>query len=472
MWIMDQLRKVWNKLLRKEIGKTVSMDVSISSAMEDAIVLWGKMYGNSPPWKREGMKTLNIPAAIASEMAKTVVLELEAKVSGSARANYINTEMNNKVFGKVRDIAEFMIAKGGVVIKPYVNGQDIEVDIVQAEHFYPVSFDSNGNITSAFFDDFEFAGDVRYIRLEFHELVDGHYTITNKAYKKEGWKKKRDSNDDDLGKECQLTEVDRWAEIEPVVEVEDVEHVFFSYGKMPGANHIDTGSPLGVSIYSKAVEIIEEADEQWARIWREYKEKEVVVQVTSEMFEKDRNDNPIIPEGNERRYEIFDTDKAPDGKISDFIKEWSPDIRDSSMFSGLNKLLQRIEFLSGLSYGVISDPIDFEKTATEIKSSKQRMYTTVTDIQKALQELLDDAVFVADELIDLYELAPEGEYETSYNWDDSIVVDQDVEYQRRWSWVAAGKYSLEAFYAWYFNCSEDEAKSYIPKIENPYPEEE
>lgn len=471
MRILDLIRKGLRRMLKREAGEAIGVDVMVSSAMEEAIELWGRMYKDTPPWKRNGTKTLNIPASLASEMAKTVVLEAEITVTGSQRADFIGKAIEKPVIEKLRNIIEFMIAKGGIVVKPYVNGQQLEFDIVQAEHFYPVSFDSNGKITSAFFDDFEYDGKTRYVRLEFHELADGKYKITNKAYKSENWKRKADSQENDIGSECSLTEVDRWAEIEPEIIIEDVEHVFFSYGKTPWANHIDTGSPLGVSIFSKAPEVIREADEQWTRIWREYKEKEVVVQASSEVFEEDKNGDPIIPEGNERRYEVFDVDKTSDGKITDMIKEWSPDIRDSSLFNGLNKLLQRIEFLCGFSYGVISDPIEFEKTATEIHASKQRMYSTVTDIQKSAGDLLEDIVFVLNELIDLYELSPEGEYELLCTWDDSIITDKDVEYQRRWSWVQAGKMKLEKFYAWYFGCSEDEAQEYIPKSRG-YPDEE
>ena len=37
--------------------------------------------------------------------------------------------------------------------------------------------------------------------------------------------------------------------------------------------------------------------------------------------------------------------------------------------------------------------------------------------------------------------------------------------------VLAGKLKVEKFYAWYFGCTEEEAKEYIPE-ENTYPPEE
>lgn len=470
MRILDLLRKGLRKLFKREEVASILM----SSDMEDAIDLWTRMYKDCPSWKSKNTKTLNIAASLSSEVAKTACLEMKVKISGSERADFIDKCMRKPIFSKMRNIVEYMIAKGGVVVKPYVDDDKIEYDIVQANHFYPTKFDSSGNIMAAIFDDFEISGDIRYTRLEYHELIDGKYTIKNKAFKKNVTKTSDEAQTQDIGKPCNLTEVDRWAEIEPEVLIEDVEHVFFSYGKTPWANHIDTESPLGVSIFSKAVEQIEDADKQWTRILREYREKEVVVQASSEAFEEDKDGNPIIPEGDERRFEIFNIDIKNDGSgsIKDFIQEWSPEIRDTSLFNGLNKILQRIEFLCGVSYGTISDPIEFEKTATEILSSKQRMYSTVADIQDAATKLLEDIVLVTCELVDLYEFYEDGEAEVSCEWDDSIMTDSNLEYQRRWSWVQAGKMRLEAFYAWYFGCTEEEAKKYIPENGMTYPEDE
>ena len=471
MKIVDWIRKVWEKMLRRE-AKAAGMPVTVSMDMEKAIELWDQMFCDTPPWKSENVKTLNIPAAIAREVAKTTVSEMDIRVEGSQRAKDIANEIGGKVLSKTRDVIEYMVAKGGVVLKPYVNGDEIEVDIVQAKHFYPVKFDSNGNITAAFFDDIEFDGNIRYVRFEYHELDNGRYRIANKAYKKEVQKSKADGKDMDVGEECPLSEVDRWAEIEPEVILEDVEHVFFCYGKMPGANHIDAGSPLGTSIYSLAVDSIKEADFQWTRILREYEEKEVMIQASSAVFETDRNGDPIVPHGKERRYEVFDTDIDEAGSISDLIKDWSPEIRDSSLFNGLNKILQKIEFLCGLAYGTISDPLEFEKTATEIKSSKQRMFVTIQDIQTAAEKMINDLVFVVGELMDAYELSEEGDCVVSIDWGDSILTDRDTEYQRRWAWVQSGRLKPEKFFAWYFHCTEEEAMEMLPEAFNPYPDEE
>ena len=125
---------------------------------------------------------------------------------------------------------------------------------------------------------------------------------------------------------------------------------------------------------------MKQADEQWGRILWEYEGSELSIDVDITAFRKDEHGNFNIPQGKERLYRGIDLD--------DNNSKWnvfSPAIRDSSYFNGLNNILKRIEFNCGLSYGTISDPQEVNKTATEIVSSKQRMYSTVKDIQGALE---------------------------------------------------------------------------------------
>ena len=150
---------------------------------------------------------------------------------------------------------------------------------------------------------------------------------------------------------------------------------------------------------------------------------------------------------------------------------FSPEIRDSSLYKGLNEQLRLVEFLCGLAYGTISDPATIDRTATEVKSSKQRSYTTVSNMQKAWDNGLDDLIEIMDILCDLYQIVPPGATEKTCNWGDGVLEDTEVEYQRRWSMVLAGKMKIEVFYAWYFGCTEEEAKKYIPE-ETTYPPEE
>ena len=79
-----------------------------------------------------------------------------------------------------------------------------------------------------------------------------------------------------------------------------------------------------------------------------------------------------------------------------------------------------------MAYGTLSDPNNVDKTAEEIKTSKQRSYQFVSDTQGALQDALEDLLYAIDFYCTVYNLAPSGSYTASYVWDDSIVRDTDA----------------------------------------------
>lgn len=472
MNLIESIKKAVRHLFGKAtVGKAFGIEVAVSTKMEDALELWKEMYEDRPSWKdpEKGKITLNIPAAIASEIARLVTIEMKTSVFGSPRADFIDRQYQRAVT-KARDFTEKACAYGAVVLKPYIQNGKIMTTIVSADDFYPVSFDSDGDITAGVFRDTQYIETKKYTRLEYHHLDGTTYTITNKAYC-QNTNHILSTEESALGKEVPLSEVPDWASIAPEVSINDIDHVLFSYFRMPFANQIDSKSPLGVSCFSRAVEQIKKADDIWSEIAWEFESGERAVNVPEDMFKRDQDGNPIIPEGRERLYRTFIWEQAQ--KVG--LDVFSPDFRDSSLFNGLNKTLHKIEFLCGLAYGTISEPTETDKTATEVKQSKQRSFSTVSDVQKALEKALRDLIYCYDALATLYDMAPEGEYDMSFDWDDSIIVDREVEFARLMSMAAAGMIRYEYVVAWYFGVSEEEAKKMMPgesPEEEEVPEEE
>lgn len=480
MAISDIIRRVVTKMFPKNnLEKKLNVQIATSNIMDNAIELWRRMYQNTPPWLggEAHVQSLNLPAAISEELARLVLTEFSFEVSGSPRAEYINGQMGNFI-DNLNNTVEIWCALGGVVIKPYVAASDnpdeldrINLDVVQANRFYPTEFNSNKEITGAVFVDSKRVGDYLFTRLEHHRLTGTTYTVTNKAFKSERMNTAT-TEDDQLSvehpfmQEVPLDTIDDWKGLEPETTIEDIEKPLFVYIKTPRANNIDPHSPLGASVYSRAVTTTEQADRQFSRILWEYEATEAAVDADESLFAPDKKGDPILPKGRERlfrSYEFAGTNAAG------FLKEYAPQIRDESLFNGLNELCRKIEFQCGLAYGTLSDPNDVTKTAEEIRASKQRSYSTVNKMQKAWDAAFDDILYVMDAYCSLYGIAPEGEVEKACTWGDGVLEDTDTEYQRRWSMVLAGKYKLEKFYAWYFGCTEEEALDLIPAQEPVYP---
>lgn len=282
------------------IKQAMGVDVAVSQRMAQAIYRWSKMYINESSWLNDDVKGLNLPAAICSEMARLVTMESSINITGGSKAEMIKEGMQ-PFLNEISNYTEFACSTGGVVFKPYLSQKRIEIDVVRAGDFYPVEFNSAGEITAAIFPEFKRAGKNLYTRLEYHALQGDRYSIVNKAFIS---KKAMVKTDDivNLGQEINLEEVPEWSDIAPYVEFQNADRMLFSYFKIPLANNTDIHSPLGVSIYARAVDQIRDADEQYGAVLWEYKSKETAIQAADEFFRKNRQGEVILPKGKERLY--------------------------------------------------------------------------------------------------------------------------------------------------------------------------
>jgi A118 family predicted phage portal protein len=415
--IMQWIREVLSKMINQSSVKdALKVDVAISPVMADALQRWALMYANQSPWLNDEIKSLNLPASIASEIARAVTIEMEVEISGGPRADYLSEQME-AVTNKIRQYAEFGIAKGGLMFKPYVNDGRVYVDYVQADCFYPIRFDANGMITTCVFSDTRIIGKSYYTRLEYHTMTADGCEIKNMAYKAD--------SQNELGRQVELSAVEDWAELEPEATITGVDKPLYAYFRFPVANNVDTTSPLGVSCFARAEGLIEQADRIYSNLAWEFESGKRAIYADTAAFELGTDKKPRLPD--KRLYRTLNSvqDVGEGGKL---FQEWSPAFREASIISGLDAILKKIEFLSGLAYGTISDPNVVANTATEIKMQKQRSYATITDTQKALEDALEQLLYAMDVWATLANLAPRGDYEAVYSFDDSIVADHDTQF--------------------------------------------
>lgn len=454
---------------KSTISKTLDLEVTTSDEMSNAISTWTALYELNCPWLNYGPNanldealcfSLGLPITISREMARLVTVELESEITQN---DYLN-EQYKRVLKQLRNQVEFAVAKGGVVFKPYVDDRKIVIDYVQADKFYPIAYNNTGDITSAVFVEQKNEGDKLYTRLELHQWRNRSYTITNRAFMKRINSFMRNSGDFSLGREIPLNSVAEWSELsEEAITINNIDKPLFAYFKMPFANNVEQGSPLGISIYgnSSTINLIKQADEMYSRIIWEYESKESAIHVDETALRIREDEKANLPKRHQRLYRKINA-RAGDDK--DLFEEYSPAIRDTAHFNGLNKILQRIEWNCGLSYGTISEPLEVAKTATEIVTSKQRMYSNVKDIQNSLEDALDHLVYAMSVWGQLYGLCS-GNYETSYKWDDSLVVDKETELNSMLADVSANILRPEIYLAKKYGVTEDEALKMMPEFE-------
>ena len=533
--ITDKIRGFINKMIGREtIQEVLHITPAVSDKMFNAISLWTVMYEGRAPWLKlptiddpSVVKSLGLPQLIASEKARTALLEFESEITTPikdvepATPNYMQSdnigtdgkpepmlathvvtkdvpkgpteraEFLNSQYVKLKDALrvqiEYGIAKGGLVIKPYpvkhenniVSQTDmltgkvaqieskvewtIEFDYVQADDFYPLAFDASGKITEAAFVERKVDKDTIYSRLEYHKLENNSVTVINKAYKTKSTIGRAEQ--DYLGEEIPLTDVPEWSAFSPETTIGNVNRLLFAYFKMPEANTIDTHSPLGVSGFDKVKGLIQEADKQYSRLLWEFEGGELAIDI-------DRNalrwmDDPSNPDKGHsvmgalqnRLYRKVDLNEDNTYEV------FSPTLRDTSLINGLNCILMRIEDGAGISRGTLSDVTSEAKTATELRMLRIRSYETNAHIQKAIEHALEDTIYVMNTYCDLYDITPDGEYEVSYEWDDSIINDSDTELTKRMILIQNGIASKLETRMWYFGETERQAREALMRVQ-------
>lgn len=402
------LKWIKNTILRL-MGQQ-STDLTISPKMSSLIRLWADLYGG-----KGADQPLRLPASIAAEFARLVVVESEISVTGSGRGDWLMEQLL-PFLSRLREYVEYGCALGGEVFKPYVSGDKLLVDVVQADCFFPTAFDSSGRMTGAVFTQQIVRENRIFTRAESHVYQNGSEVIQNKAFSS--------TSSATLGGEIPLTSVPEWADISPEATISDIDRPLFAYFRIPLANNKDRHSPLGISVFANAVKVMEDANQQYQRLMWEYNGGQLAIDVSAGAIRKGKDGNYHMDQREQRLYRRV---LEPAVLENDFYHAFTPQLRDSSYLAGLDSILKKVEFQSHLAFGTFSDPNSTEKTATEIRASRQRSYSAVSDIQRALQSALDDLVYSMDKLASLYQLAPPGEYKTSYNWHDGVLQDEETQ---------------------------------------------
>lgn len=538
--LKESMRKMLG--LQTTIQQTLNITPAISNKMAEAIDEWTLMYEDKAPWLHEPdfgdptkVVSLGLPAFIASEKARMAVIELKSeiqapretteednpdyqppvsdmmgnlKVSGESktvikekvlspeeRANYMNEQYHKKLLTKLRTQLEFGIAKGSLIIKPYVvkskqqdvagmeesqqaeaeDKYDIEFDFIQADCFYPFAFDSSGKLSEVAFIQTKTDKDKVYTRLEYHKLEGRNVTILNKAYESEANAVSREGAVATLGTEISLEKVPEWKDLPKQATIKNVDRLLFGYFKMPDANTIDPHSPLGISGFARAKSLIKEADLQYSRLLWEYEGGELAIDIDrdalTDVTDFKGNSHTVMGHLQKRLYRPIDLGE------SNTYQPYAPTLRDSSMINGLNNILMRIEDVVALSRGTISEVAAEARTATELKILKQRSYSSNLEIQKALETALQDVVYTMDVYCTLYNIVGDivmkngkvdtsklGLYDVSFTWDDSILVDVDTELNKRMTLLNAGLTSKREVRMWYFGEDERQAQTALDKI--------
>lgn len=454
MGIIAAIKGWWKKMFFKSDAKRIfDVDILLSDTMDMAIRTWNQIYAGHPNWvdKDNHVKTINFAKSVSSETARLACLDLSIKVSGSARAVYLQSVIDN-MFGKIREYVERGCVNGTIILKPNGDG----IDCFDPQRFLPTEVDGNGNIRAGIFFDFYEQSKKYYKRLEYHRFADdGVYLISNRCFISE--------SSTSLGTETDITKTP-WKELMPDVGIENIEKPLFAVFKTPMANNIDIASPLGMSIFAEAMEELKDLDVAYSRNAKEIYDSKRTVLADERLFDG----KAIMVDGEIVRVKP----KMPDyirNVLSEgqenFYQEINPNLNTDTRVKGINNILSILAYKCGYSNGYFSfDSMTGIQTATGVEASQQRTIQFIKDVRDKLEMTMDDLIYAIDKYADLYDLAPVGVYQVEYGFGD-ICYNYEEDKKTWWGYVQAGKVPAWMYFVKFENMSEDEAKAMQAEIE-------
>ena len=442
-----------------EVGKAFGVELIQSSKMENALNCWDDVSTGKPPWldREDDIITVNMAKHIADFRTKLIVLDIGVAISGDGPRVEAMQQIADQLIDKLPEHVSDACRLGGMILK--WNGKTW--DFVLPNNFGITKVEDR-EIVGAIFAQHITHGFMHFTRLEYHRFQDGRYVVTNKAFQN------RATGDGNysLGIEIPLTQVEEWADMEPEVYIEKLEHPLFAYFRLPGANTIDDTSPLGVSCFANAIEELKAVDIAFSRKNSEVEDSKHMIFVGQQLVKyADQNGIKLPRFVKGLGTGVGDTDTTA-------IHEHTPTMLTEDRIKDINLNLSMAGVKCGFSEGVfVMDGQNGMMTATQVEADDRDTIQTIKNDRDALKTAVERALYGADALMTLMGLAPLGEWDVEFNFGD-ISYNYEEDRQNWKSYVSQGWVPKWMYFVKFEGMSEEEAKALTQEAEQAAEEKE
>ena len=459
---MNIFTYLWGRLksmfITAEAGKAFGVELIRSDKMDNAIKAWDAVSTGLPPWLngQDDVETVNMAKHIADTRAKLIVLDLGIAISGDGPRAECLQEICNSLLRRLPEHVSDALRMGGMMMK--WNGKNW--DFILPGDFGITKVDSNNEITGAIFAEHLAHGWEHFTRLEYHRFDGETYIISNKAFKN------RASADGNytLGYEIPITIVPEWAEMEPETHIENLKRPMFAYFRLPGANQIDTTSPLGVSCFANAITELKAIDVAISRKNGEVEDSKHITFVNQSLVKFAGSHGMELPR--------FVKGLSVDDMKGEAIHEHVPTMLTDNRIKDINFDLSMAGVKCGFSEGVfVLDGQTGMITATQVEADDRDTIQTIKNDRDALQIAVEQALQGADAMVTLLGLAPLGECETAFSFGD-ITYNYEEDKANWKSYAAQGWIPKWLYFVKFEGMSEEEAKVLVEEAEKANMEKE
>lgn len=430
-------------LTKSKAKEEFNIEPISSEQMQSWINECVNIYKGAPSWidEEDHIDTIDFAKALCSETARLATLGIGIKVDGSARADWIQMQIE-KIYFQLRNWVEYGCAYGTIILKP--NGDSVDL---YTPDMFEIVHANNGKIDGVIFHNWKQDGKKWYTRLEYHRFENDLYLISNKCY--------YGDRPDDTKERIDIKKTP-WSYLAEEVAIANVEDPLFGVLRTPQANNIDFDSPYGLPIFSEAVQELRDLDIAYSRNAKEIKDSKRTVLLDSDRL------LPYSDVGGLNKTNLPDFIKLVDGDTStesDVYHEINPTLNTDIRMTGINALLGQIGYKVGFSNGyfVFNETAGIQ-TATQVEADQQRTIQFIKDVRDKLESCLDGLIYAINVFADLYRMAPAGSFEIAYDFGD-ITYNREEDRARWWGYVQAGRVPAWMFFTKFEGMTEEEAKA-------------
>lgn len=452
-------------IFKRQAEDDFNVESIVSPEMEKAIEQCARIYHGDPEWldDDEGITTINFAKALCSETARLITLGIGIHLEGSARAVWLQNQID-LVYFKLREWVEYGCAYGTIFLKP--NGKSL--DVFTPADVLLVDYD-NLDVRGIIFKDTYQSGKKWYTRLEYHRFVetvqDGvtlyPYYISNRAYVSK--------SAESLGEPIPLTQT-KWADMmedtPPILKAsgEPLDKPMFGIFRTPQANNVDISSPLGLPIFSEAIEELKDLDIAYSRNSGEiFDSQKIILADDRLLYESGKSikhrgtaDVKGLPHYVKN---VFGNDQK------EFYQEINPQLNTDTRIKGINNLLSLIGYKAGFANGYfVFNESSGIQTATGVEADQQRTVQFIKDVRDQLEACLDVTIYALSVYADLYSLSPVGTYKITYDFGD-ILYDREADRNRWWQYVVTGKVPAWMYFVKFEGMTEEDAKAMVEEAQ-------
>lgn len=405
--------------------------------------------------------SLGMAKKICEDWANLLMNEkVKITLEGNGEQEFIDQVFSDNDFEvNMNELQEKGAARGTYAIVPRIvdarltgndvaSGGRITLDFITAEHIFPISWVGR-QISECAFATVIKVDDKRYLYIQLHVKENKKYVIYNHLYESANGGLEDVSMKSVKGFEAVANKV-----------LTDNEEPQFIIGRFNIANNLDDTNPMGISVFANAIDVLKAIDIVYDSYVNEFilGKKRVMVQpsVTKTM------DGDRVFDPNDVTFYVLPEDVSDGSLIQPIDMALRTEAHQQGIQDQLNMLSSKVGF-GEKHYRFDSGGV---ATATQIISENSEMFRSIKKHEIVLESVLEKLCRVLLRLGNKYLGKHLNEdVEISIDFDDSIIEDKDVEFNRAMTMLSAGLMRPEEARSIIMNEDIETAKEALPVME-------